>query len=119
MLNSPPVSGLRPEAMGCSYRGRVTGTFGRARGSPSGFWLFDPAPVPPPAAVVLLLQAASRLPAPDRANAAPPVRARKSRRVAAERRSLGCMVSPILTDWPVNSTYCNDLGDRVKGGGHE
>ena len=28
-------------------------------------------------------------------------------------------VSPILTDWPVNWAYCNDLGDRVKGGGHD
>src|SRR3954451_1634063 len=108
-----------PDGIGCSHSGRVTRPAGRASGRPPGP-PFSPAELTVlPAVLVELLHAARRPLAPDRANAAPPVRARNSRRVAArERRSFGCMGSPILTDWPVNSTYCNDLDDRVKDGGH-
>src|SRR3954452_23699056 len=98
-----------PEAIGSSYRGRVTGTLGRASGRPSGLLAFGLPPlVAPPPVVVLLLHAARKLPAPVRANAAPPDRSRKSRRVAAKRRSFGCIVKPSrpLTDWPVNCLVC-------------
>src|SRR4051794_6823652 len=99
-----------PEAIGSSYSGSVTGTSGRARGRPSGLFAFGPAPLvpPPPPLVVLLLHAARKLPALDRASAAPPDRSRKSRRVALRRRSFGCIVKPSrpLTDWPVNCRVC-------------
>src|SRR6476659_10957511 len=119
IVNSPPVSGFIPDGIGCSHSGSLTRRFGRARGRPPGptFWPAELTVLP--AVVVELLHAARSPLAPERANAAPPVRARNSRRVAAERRSLGCMGSPILTDWPVNWAYCNDLGDRVKSGGHD
>src|SRR6478752_6931367 len=98
MVNVPPVSGCIPEAIGFSHLGRVTRLLGRARGIPPGPSAWPFAPVAAVPELVLLLHAASRPLAPDRAKAAPPVRARNSRRVAAERRSLGCMGSPILTD---------------------
>src|SRR5690349_23777924 len=84
-MNSPPVSGWRPEAIGSSQRGSVTGLSGRGSGRPPG-------PVGPPLeplptllgpALVELLHAESSPPAPVSAARVAVPSARNSRRVRA------------------------------------